>query len=155
MLAKLYHLPYANESPEPPEHYGDDGIDNRFAKRKGIRTGKSRTVQKSLEQCMIKDFGSFENFKNKFTATAVAGKGIGLTLLVWSPYFRDLEIVQATKIEELDEWGVIPILAIDIWRHEHSIQLKNKRTLGVVEWWEQVDWKNLENAFKAIVKNYI
>ena len=79
-----------------------------------MRPGGAGSAQGILAERISKDFGSFDDFKKQFTAAAVAVEGSGWTLLVWSPYFAELEILQAENHQNLTQWGVIPLLTVDV-----------------------------------------
>ena len=51
----------------------------------------------SLLEQIIKDFGSFENFKSQFEAAATNVEASGWCLLVWVPKWNKLEILQCEK----------------------------------------------------------
>lgn len=103
------------------------------------------TVQGSLAKRITKDFGSFDNFKQHFTAAALAVEGSGWTLLVWNPDFEGLEILQTENYQNLTQWGVIPLLAVYVWEHAYYLKYQNKRAKWVEAWWNLV---NLEDVLK-------
>lgn len=110
--------------------------------------GGCGVAQGILIDRIIKDFGSFDNFKNQFTAAAVAVEGSGWTLLVWSPYFEELEILQAEKHQNLTQWGVIPLLIVDVWEHAYYLKYQNKRAGWVEAWWNLVNWEDVLKRFE-------
>ncbi|RYD05286.1 hypothetical protein N752_09945 [Desulforamulus aquiferis] len=74
-----------------------------------------------------KYFFSFETFKKQFSAAAVAVEGSGWTLLCYNPIFNKLEILTAEKHQNLTQWGVVPLLALDLWEHAYYLKYQNKR----------------------------
>lgn len=109
-------------------------------------------IQGSIAERIAKDFWSFDNFKNQFTAAAVAVEGSGWTLLVWSPFFKDLEILQAENHQNLTQWGVVPLLAVDVWEHAYYLKYQNKRADWVEAWWNLVNWEDVLQRFEDIVR---
>jgi superoxide dismutase, Fe-Mn family len=93
-------------------------------------------------------FGSFEAFKSHFTEAAKQVEGSGWAILVWSPRSRHLEILQSEKHNNLTQWDTIPLLVLDVWEHAYYLQYKNKREDYVKNWWEVVNWKDVENRFE-------
>jgi Fe-Mn family superoxide dismutase len=92
-------------------------------------------------------FGSFEKFKAHFTEAANKVEGVGWAILVWSPRSRRLEILQAEKHQNLSQWDVVPILVLDVWEHAYYLQYKNERKKYVDNWWNIVNWREVERRF--------
>ncbi|WP_019154357.1 superoxide dismutase [Robertmurraya massiliosenegalensis] len=94
-----------------------------------------------------KYFGSFDSFKNHFTEAANAVEGVGWAILVWSPRARHLEILQSERHMLLTQWDTIPLLVLDVWEHAYYLQYKNERADYVNNWWEIVNWNDVEQRF--------
>ncbi|MFP3720153.1 superoxide dismutase [Niallia circulans] len=92
-------------------------------------------------------FGSFNAFKNHFSEAAKAVEGVGWALLVWSPRARRLEVLQSERHMLLTQWDTIPLLVLDVWEHAYYLQYKNNRGDYVDNWWNIVNWKDVENRF--------
>ncbi|PAE11841.1 superoxide dismutase [Niallia circulans] len=92
-------------------------------------------------------FGSFNAFKNHFSEAAKAVEGVGWALLVWSPRARRLELLQSERHMLLTQWDTIPLLVLDVWEHAYYLQYKNNRGDYVDNWWNIVNWKDVENRF--------
>lgn len=97
-------------------------------------------------------FGSFEAFKEQFSNAAIQVEGSGWALLVWSPRSRHLEILQTEKHSDQCQWDTIPILVLDVWEHAYYLQYKNNRAEYVENWWNVVDWSQLEMRFEKAVE---
>ncbi|HEY8910199.1 MAG TPA: superoxide dismutase [Desulfosporosinus sp.] len=109
--------------------------------------GSGGSAQGILAERITEDFGSFDNFKNQFTDAAVAAEGSGWTLLVWNPCFEELEILQAEKHQDLTQWGVIPLLIVDVWEHTYDFKYQNERACWIEACWNLVDWKDVLKRF--------
>ena len=92
-------------------------------------------------------FGSFESFKKHFSEAAKAVEGVGWAILVWSPRARHLEILQSERHMLLTQWDTIPLLVLDVWEHAYYLQYKNNKGQYVDNWWNIVNWKDVENRF--------
>jgi Fe-Mn family superoxide dismutase len=97
-------------------------------------------------------FGSFNKFKNHFSEAANNVEGVGWAILVWSPRSRRLEILQAEKHQNLSQWDVVPILVLDVWEHAYYLQYKNERKKYVENWWNIVNWREVEKRFHEAQK---
>lgn len=93
-------------------------------------------------------FGSFKAFKKHFTESAKQVEGNGWALLVWSPRSRHLEILQSEKHMELTQWDTVPLLVIDVWEHAYYLQYENKRGDYVENWWNIINWGDVERRFE-------
>lgn len=98
------------------------------------------------------DFGSFEAFKQQFSAAAEKVEGGGWAILVWSPRSGRLEILQAEKHQNLSQWDVIPLLALDVWEHAYYLKYQSKRPDYVKAWWNIVNWPYVSQRFDAASK---
>jgi Fe-Mn family superoxide dismutase len=102
-----------------------------------------------LARQIERDFGSFEAFKQQFSAAAEKVEGGGWAILVWSPRSGRLEILQAEKHQNLSQWDVIPLLPLDVWEHAYYLKYQNKRPDYVKAWWNVVNWPYVAERFGA------
>lgn len=103
----------------------------------------------AVAEQLNKDFGSFDNFKKQFSAAAVAVEGSGWALLCWNPSFHSLVILTAEKHQNLTQWGVVPLLTVDVWEHAYYLKYQNKRAAWVEAWWNLVNWDDVNKRFEA------
>lgn len=92
-------------------------------------------------------FGSFDKFKKHFTEAAKNVEAVGWAILVWSPRAHRLEILQAEKHQNLTQWDVIPLLVLDVWEHAYYLQYKNERAKYIENWWNVVNWQEVEQRY--------
>lgn len=96
-----------------------------------------------------KDFDSFEAFKKQFSAAAVAVEGSGWAVLCWNPTFNRLVVLTAEKHQNLTQWGVTPLLTVDVWEHAYYIIYQNRRAAWVEAWWNLVNWDDVNKRFAS------
>jgi superoxide dismutase, Fe-Mn family len=100
------------------------------------------------------NFGSYDKLKNYIVATSKNVDGNGWGILGYQPYSQKLTILQCENHEKLTQWGVIPLLVIDVWEHAYYLKYKNKRTDFVDALFNLINWDNvaarLEIAKKII-----
>lgn len=89
-------------------------------------------------------FGGLDKFKAEFIATANAVQGSGWCILGYNPAFRRLELLQCEKHQNLTQWGIIPILVLDVWEHAYYLKYKNERTKFVENFWQIINWEEVE-----------
>lgn len=100
-----------------------------------------------IKQQIEKDFGSFENFKKEFSAAAIAVEGSGWAILCWNPCFNKLVILQCEKHQNLTQWGVAPLLVMDLWEHAYYLKYKNKRADFVNAFYNIINWNMVNVRF--------
>jgi len=105
-----------------------------------------------LAQQIKKYFGSFDRFKKHFTEAADKVEGGGWAILVWSPRSHRLEILQAEKHQNLSQWDVVPLLALDVWEHAYYLKHQNKRKDYINDWWNVVYWPEVAERYKHASK---
>lgn len=101
----------------------------------------------SLMEQIIKDFESFEKFKSQFVAASIAVEASGWCLLVWVPEWKELEILQCEKHQDLTLWGCVPLLVIDMWEHSYYLQYTTKRPDYMNAIWNIINWNQVNRRF--------
>lgn len=84
-------------------------------------------------------FGSFADFKEKFSASAVSNFGSGWTWLVKNTD-GSVEIVNTTAAGCPLTDGKTPVLTIDVWEHAYYVDKRNARPAYVADFWNLVNW---------------
>mgnify|MGYP000115681000 FL=1 len=103
---------------------------------------------KSLMEKIIKDFGTYEIFKEQFTESSTVVEASGWNLLVWVPRFNKLEILQCEKHQNLTLWGCIPLLVLDMWEHSYFLQYRTNRLEYINAFWNIVNWNAVNNRWE-------
>ncbi|MBN3345967.1 superoxide dismutase [Clostridium botulinum] len=98
------------------------------------------------------DFGDYEKFKKQFTEAAIAVEGLGWTILAWNPMFQKLVILQAEKHQNLTQWGVVPLLILDLWEHAYYLKYQNRRAEFINAWWNIVNWDIVNTRYDNAIK---
>ncbi len=86
-----------------------------------------------------KSFGSFAEFKEQFTKSAVTNFGSGWTWLVQNSG-DSLEIVNTSNAGNPMTKGKTPILTCDVWEHAYYVDYRNARQQYIVAFWNLVNW---------------
>lgn len=113
---------------------------------------KPTSPKNELLKRIDKDFGSFDKLKSYLAQTSKNIDGNGWGILGYQPYTDKLTILQCENHEKLTQWGVIPLLVIDVWEHSYYLKYKNKRADFVDALFNIINWDNaaqrLEDALK-------
>ncbi|TVZ39975.1 Fe-Mn family superoxide dismutase [Alteromonadaceae bacterium 2753L.S.0a.02] len=92
-------------------------------------------------------FGSFADFKEKFTAAAIANFGSGWTWLV-KKADGSVEIVSTSNAATpLTDDSVTPLLTVDVWEHAYYIDYRNARPSYLEAFWNLVNWEFVNANF--------
>lgn len=115
-------------------------------------TNKKTEPGGDLLKRIEKDFGSYDQLKLYLAKTSKDVDGNGWGILGYQPYVNKLTILQCENHEKITQWGVIPLLVIDVWEHSYYLKYKNKRADFVDSLFNIINWDNaaqrLENALK-------
>jgi len=103
-----------------------------------------------LAAAIQRQFGSFDAFKGLFLAATNAVAGSGWGILAYRPSDDALVVLQAEKHENLTQWGVIPILVLDVWEHAYYLKYHNKRPEWTKAFMDHlVNWDNVAERYAA------
>lgn len=103
----------------------------------------------SVGKEIIKTFGDFESFKEKFSNTAVNRFGSGWAWLVVNK--GKLEIIDTQNQNTPISIGMDPILCLDVWEHAYYLKYQNRRADYINAWWNVVNWKKVEENFSKAI----
>ena len=114
------------------------GVYNHFMffNRIGPPNGNNMPTGRLLTM-INKSFGSFDNFKTKFSDSAKAVFGSGWTFLVITPDDR-LKIVNTKNQVTPVQNNYIPVILFDIWEHAYYLKYKNLRADYIENIWNVV-----------------
>jgi len=93
----------------------------------------------TLAQAIANDFGSFDSFKEKFSAAAIGQFGSGWAWLVRKPSGQ-LAIYSLPNQDSPLSKGDTPVLGLDVWEHAYYLKYQNRRAEYVANWWNLVNW---------------
>jgi Fe-Mn family superoxide dismutase len=101
----------------------------------------------ALANAINKNFGSFSQFKEKFTNTAVTTFGSGWAWLVKNSD-GTLSIESSSNAGNPLKDGKKALLTCDVWEHAYYIDYRNARAKYVESFWNLLNWKFVEQNFK-------
>jgi len=108
-----------------------------------------------LKNAINSNFGSYENFKNKLSDAAMTRFGSGWAWL-YVDEKKSLQIGstpnQDNPLMDVSPIKGIPILGLDVWEHAYYLKYQNRRAEYVSNWFNIVNWKEVENNLRVAVK---
>ncbi len=111
---------------------------------------KDKEVKGRIIDAINKEFGSFEDFKTKFNDVAVSRFGSGWAWLVLNK--GKLEVYSTANQDSPLMDGKIPLLGLDVWEHGYYIKWTSNRKGYVENWWNVVNWAQVERLFDKAKK---
>lgn len=105
----------------------------------------------NLEEAINKKFGSFENFKDVFAKAAATRFGSGWAWLVVTTQ-GELEVMSTPNQNNPISEGLIPVLGLDVWEHAYYLKYQNKRPEYVTNWWNVVNWDEVNRLYNEAIK---
>lgn len=97
----------------------------------------------SLAEQIVKQFGSFAQFKEKLANTAVTTFGSGWAWLVQNDD-GTLAIEGTGNANTPLKEGKRPLLTCDVWEHAYYIDYRNARAAYLDAFWQVVNWRFAE-----------
>jgi Fe-Mn family superoxide dismutase len=102
----------------------------------------------NLAAAIDKAFGSFDTFKEKFSAAGVGRFGSGWAWLVKTAD-GGVEITSTPNQDNPLMEGKTAIIGLDVWEHAYYLKYQNKRPDYIKEWWNVVNWAAAEARFNG------
>jgi len=97
------------------------------------------------------EFGSFANFKSKFSEAGKSRFGSGWAWL-YTDGAKKLHIGstpnQDNPLMDVSEIHGFPLLGIDVWEHAYYLKYQNKRADYIDGWWNLVNWDYVQSRFE-------
>lgn len=93
-------------------------------------------------------FGSFAEFKVKFSDAATTQFGSGWAWLVLTKEGR-LEILKTANQDSPLSQGKKPVLALDVWEHAYYLKYQNRRPEYIEAFYNVINWKKVDELFTA------
>ena len=101
-----------------------------------------------LGELITRDFGSFADFKKKFTDTAINTFGSGWAWLVQNPDGK-LDLVSTSNAQTPLTGQATPLLTCDVWEHAYYIDYRNARPKYLDAFWNLVNWSFAEQQLSG------
>ena len=101
-----------------------------------------------LFAAIIRDFGSFDNFKQQFVQAALSRFGSGWAWLVQDSQGA-LQITSSANQDSPLMDGLTPILGLDVWEHAYYLRYQNKRPEYVGAFFNVINWQQVAAWYQA------
>jgi len=143
--------PQENASLEDLIKTADGGVFNNAAQVwnhsfywKCLKAGGGASPSADFQAKLAEAFGSFDDFKSKFSQSAVGQFGSGWAWLVKNAD-GSLAISTSANAENPIRNGQTPLLTCDVWEHAYYVDFRNARPKYLEEFWGWVNWEFVES----------
>ena len=99
-----------------------------------------------LAAAIVRDFGSFEAFKDEFQKKGATLFGSGWVWLSADKAGK-LIITQETNAANPIQKDLKPLLTFDVWEHAYYLDYQNRRPDHLAALWQIIDWNVIENRY--------
>ena len=96
-----------------------------------------------IAEAIVRDFGSFEAFKDEFQKKGATLFGSGW---VWLSADADGKLVITQEVNAANpvQRGLKPLLTFDVWEHAYYLDYQNRRPDHLAALWQIVNWGVVE-----------
>lgn len=109
----------------------------------------------ALAEAIDSAFGSFDEFKTKFSDAAATRFGSGWAWLIVDKN-KKLAVTstpnQDNPLMDVAETQGTPILGLDVWEHAYYLNYQNRRPDYIAAFWNVVNWQEVASRFAAATK---
>lgn len=103
------------------------------------------TPSGDLGDAINSTFGSFDAFKEQFSAAAATRFGSGWAWLVVDN--GALKVISTANQDSPIMDGMKPILGLDVWEHAYYLNYQNRRPDYVAAFWNVVNWDKVAEFY--------
>lgn len=139
---------YENASPEEVVKKAKGDIFNNAAQAwnhtfywESLTPNAPEKPEGRLLEMIEKEFGSFEEFRKKFSEAAAGQFGSGWAWLVSKD--GKLEVMKTGNADNPMVQGYLPLLTCDVWEHAYYIDYRNKRPDYIENFFKIINWKKV------------
>ncbi len=102
-----------------------------------------------MADAINRSFGSFDQFKEKFSNAAATLFGSGWAWLVKNND-GSLEIIQESNAGNPLRAGLTPVLTCDVWEHAYYLDYQNRRVDYIKSFWNILNWDQISKRYQGL-----
>ena len=104
----------------------------------------------SIKKQIDKQYQNYDNFKKEFKKIALELTGSGYTFLVINDN-KELQIINMGNQENPYMYGMIPIIALDLWEHAYYLDYQNNKSKYIDAFFEIIDFDKINKLYEKKV----
>jgi len=101
----------------------------------------------SIKTAIDEKYGNFDNFKEEFIRKANEIKGSGYVFLVVTKT-GDLNIISLANQDSPYNYGLMPIMAMDVWEHAYYLKHQNEKNKYFEDFFNVVNFSHINNLYE-------
>lgn len=113
-----------------------------------ILGGGGKSDGTKIAEAISKEWGSFESFKNMFTASALAARGWAVLCFDFSD--MKLHIYTADAQNQGGVWNCAVLLNVDVYEHAYFIDHGSDRKAYLEAFFKNINWQKVDEFFSQI-----
>jgi Fe-Mn family superoxide dismutase len=138
----LTHLDRVPENVRTAVRNNGGGHMNHSMFWKIMKKGGGGEPKGKVAEAIQSSFGSFADFKTKFSQAGVTRFGSGWA---WLQYKDGKLTIDSTPNQDNPVMnGAKPVMGLDVWEHAYYLKYQNKRPDYIEAWWNVVNWEEIE-----------
>ncbi|MEX0961787.1 MAG: superoxide dismutase [Simkaniaceae bacterium] len=115
-----------------------------------VNKGGGELPKGPLKKAIEEQFGSIDDFIEKFSAMTAPIQGSGWGWLGYHPSSKSLVIHPMANQDPLHIIGLVPLLGVDVWEHAYYLQYKNARPEYIKNIWKIINWRTVEERYARV-----
>jgi Fe-Mn family superoxide dismutase len=147
----LKNIDSVPESARSAVNFHGGGYNNHTLFWNNMKKGGGGEPSGELANAIKGAFGSFNDFKDKFSKDTVAIQGSGWGWLARNKNTNAVQfITMPNQTSPWTRWNkekLDPLLGLDVWEHAYYLKYQNKRADYVAAWWNVVNWDEVKKRF--------
>ena len=147
ILSNLNQIPEGQRS---AINFNGGGFDNHKLFWDNMKPNGDGIPGGKIAAAINNPFGSFSDFKEKFSSSSAVIQGSGWGWLVYNPSSRKVEYKSMPNQTSPRTEGLVPLLGCDVWEHAYYLKYQNRRPDYISSWWNVVNWDEVENRFSKV-----
>lgn len=112
-----------------------------------------QVIPPKLEEKIALDFGSFQKFKDEFTAKAIGFFGSGWVWLILNEAGKMEIVTSANQDNPAISANIKILLGLDLWEHSYYLKYQNKRADYVEAWWNVINWDYANTKYEESLES--
>ncbi|XP_028405302.1 superoxide dismutase [Mn], mitochondrial-like [Dendronephthya gigantea] len=137
---------------QPALKFNGGGHINHTIFWKNLSPNGGGEPQGDLMEAIKRDFGSFNEMKEKLNAASVGVQGSGWGWLGYCKTCQRLKVVTCANQDPLEATtGLVPLFGIDVWEHAYYLQYKNVRPTYVNSIYNVANWEDVNERYQQAV----
>ena len=121
---------------------------NHTAFWKLMAKGAGGAPKGQVAELITRSFGSFDKFKEQFSAAVMGRFGSGWAWLLFEQGKLAITSTPNQDNPAMEKKGAI--LGLDVWEHAYYLKYQNRRADYVAAWWNVVNWEQVNANLKEV-----